>query len=140
MRKVYVPNKKLYKDYYCGHGHIPVFEGKIRQRGYGIGNILSGLFRSAMPLLKNLGKKVGSELLKGGKDVIGDVLSGQSIKSSLKKRSLERAKRFFNNEIPMAGHSYLSIDRRNLKRKRNSNKRKSPNKKRHCRKQKDIFD
>jgi hypothetical protein len=135
MRKLYVPNKKLYRDYYCGHGHIPVFEGKIRQEGYGIGNILGGLFRSAMPLLKNIGKKVGSQLLQGGKDVLEDVLAGENIKSSLKKRAMERAKKLLKNDPTIEGHSYY-----NNKRKRT---RSTPNKsrKRRChRKKKDIFD
>lgn len=137
MRKLYVPNKTLYRDYYCGHGYIPVFEGKMRQEGYGIGNVLGGLFRSAMPLLKTIGKKVGSELLKGGKDVLGDLLAGENIKSSLKKRSMERARKLLKNEASIEGHSYLSI---NKSRKRKRNSKFVSNKRRHCRNQKDIFD
>ena len=135
MKTLYVPNKQLYKDYYCGHGYIPVFGGKMRQEGYGIGNVLGGLFRSAMPLLKNLGKKVGSQLLRGGKDVVKDIIAGKRIKSSLKKRGMERAKQFFTNEIPMEEHSYLPNRKR--KRKSNTNKR---NRNRPPRKRKDIFD
>ena len=47
-----------FKDYYVnqiGHG-MPVFAGATMQRGHGMGNILRGLLRVAMPLIKSVGK------------------------------------------------------------------------------------
>ena len=78
MRVPYTPNRKLYDDYYTnqtGHG-LPVYIGRMRGKGLGI--VLSGLFRAAVPLLK---RGVTS-----GLQVAQDVLSGQNLKSSVKKR------------------------------------------------------
>jgi len=44
----------MYEDYYrsqIGSG-LPVFEGSLGQRGHELGSMLSGLFRSAMPMIK----------------------------------------------------------------------------------------
>ena len=71
-----------FKDYYVnqiGHG-MPVFAGATMQRGHGMGNILRGLLRVAMPLIKSVGKsalkksapvikEVGKRALKRGLDV-----------------------------------------------------------------------
>ena len=98
MKTIYKPNKDLYKQYYCGHGSFPVFEGVIHQRGYGLGNFLSGIFRGAIPIFKRIGKSVGKELLKGGAEVAGDVLAGENIKSALKKRASQRISKFLASQ------------------------------------------
>ena len=51
MRVKYTPNPRLYEEYYkqIGHG-FPVYIGSMR--GSGVGSVLSGLFRAAIPLLK----------------------------------------------------------------------------------------
>ena len=48
------------------------------QRGYGLGGLLKGLFRAAVPLLKQGAKVVGRTALKTGAQVAGDVLQGQN--------------------------------------------------------------
>lgn len=71
-----------FKDHYLrqiGHG-LPAFSGGSMQRGYGMGNILRGLFKFALPIAKMVGKKtlrsgmpilkkVGKKALKRGFDV-----------------------------------------------------------------------
>ena len=71
-----------FKDYYVhqiGHG-MPVFGGATMQRGHGVGNILRGLLKVALPLVKTVGKsvlkksapimkEVGKRALKRGLDV-----------------------------------------------------------------------
>ena len=69
----------------CG-GNLPAFHGVRVQRGYGLGALLKGLFRAAVPLLKQGAKTVGRTALKTGAQVASDVLQGQNIKSSLKTR------------------------------------------------------
>lgn len=69
-----------YRDYYVsqqqqrGGGDFPVFVGARYQRGHGIGSIISGLFRRALPILKSNVKNLGLSLLKKGAHVAGDVL------------------------------------------------------------------
>lgn len=67
-------------------GNLPAFHGVRIQRGYGLGGLLKGLFRAAVPLFKQGAKVVGRTALKTGARVARDVLQGQDLKSSLKTR------------------------------------------------------
>ncbi|KAJ8020741.1 hypothetical protein HOLleu_40415 [Holothuria leucospilota] len=66
----YHNDSRDYEQYYLqqvGNG-LPVFHGARVQKGHGLGNILGGLFRSAMPLfqrgLRRLEKKLSALELK----------------------------------------------------------------------------
>ena len=49
---------------------LPVYKGYASQYGHGLGNVLGGLVRSAIPLVAPLVKSAGKELLlKGAKTV-----------------------------------------------------------------------
>lgn len=66
---------------------LPVYHGSTRlQRGYGLGGLLGGLFRSAMPLLKKGAMTVGRQALQTGVDIAQDVISGQNVKTAAKRR------------------------------------------------------
>lgn len=109
-------NPRHYEDYYLhqiGHG-LPVFRGGRGQRGHGIGNILGGLFRSAVPLLKKGAKALGKEALRTGMAVAGDVLDGRSLKSSVKTRGLAASKRVARKAVS----SVTASSNGNKKRKR----------------------
>ena len=68
------------------------FQGARYQRGSGLGSILSGLVRSAVPMVMPGLKAVGKEVLKGGLNVLGDVVQGRdSIKQATKRRFVEGA-------------------------------------------------
>ena len=87
MRCTYHCNSKRFEDYYStqvGKG-LSVFAGAPYQRGYGIGNILSGLTRSLVPLLQAGGKSLLKEGAKAGVNVARDLLAGQKLSSSLKR-------------------------------------------------------
>ena len=78
---------QLYDDYYKRQsgGEIPVFAGRRHQRGHGIGSLLGGLFRRfVVPFFRDNAKKVGTNLLKTGMNIVGDAISGRNIKESLK--------------------------------------------------------
>ena len=93
MRR-FVPDSKHYEHYYTqqvGRG-LPVFTGPRTQRGYGLGGILGGLFRSAMPLIKQGVKTLGREVLNTGVGIAQDALDGKNIKTATKTR-LHRAGR-----------------------------------------------
>lgn len=72
MRAKYVPCGKIYDDYYMQRGHsgLAYFKGIPIQKGYGLGGIIAGIARSAIPLFKKavlptLGK-VGKSMMKRG--------------------------------------------------------------------------
>jgi flagellar motor component MotA len=100
-RAPYQPDRNKYHIHY-GRG-LPVFHGEMVQSGYGLGNLLSGLFRSALPILtktvlpalkrtavpilKRTAKHVGKSLLKSGGKVLSDVIvHKQNLKKSLRER------------------------------------------------------
>ena len=66
---------------------MPIYRGSPNlQRGYGLGGLLGGLFRKAMPFLKKGAAMVGKQALRTGMDIADDVLSGQNIKTAAKRR------------------------------------------------------
>ena len=86
--KRYFSDSKPYEHYYTqqvGNG-LPVFSGPRNQRGYGLGGILGGLFRSAMPLLKKGVSSLGREALSTGVSIAKDALEGINIKTAAKTR------------------------------------------------------
>ena len=82
---------------------LPVFQGSRGQRGHGIGSVLSGLFRSAVPMLKRGLATFGKHALKTGLEIAGDVAEGKSFKDSARERIvptiLPGIKRFAEEEI-----------------------------------------
>ena len=87
-----------YEDYYlhqAGTG-LSVFAGNRTQAGHGLGNILGGLARMVIPIIRKGGKSVLKEGIRAGVDVLGDISQGQDIKSSLKRRAKESGSRIVN--------------------------------------------
>jgi len=68
---------------------IPYFAGPVHQRGHGIGSLFRGLFRFAMPFIKQGAKAVGRQALQTGIQVAGDVLENRPVKESVKARMRE---------------------------------------------------
>lgn len=91
MRKKYCCDgvRDLYEQYYTqqsGTG-LPIFSGSRGQRGHGLGSIIGGLFRSALPMLKRGLASFGKQALKTGLEMANDVVvDGQNWKSSAKRR------------------------------------------------------
>ena len=83
---------KQYKEFYNqkGGGPIPVFRGSSYQKGYGIGSIIGGLFKSvlpvlkstALPILKSGAKRLGKTALKTGFNILNEGLDGKNLKQS----------------------------------------------------------
>jgi hypothetical protein len=97
-------SRRMYEDYYVHSGSgVPIFVGARGQRGSGLGSILSGFFRSAMPLLKRGLSIFGREALKTGARIANDVADGQSFRDSTKKRVSERINEFVPGLIPQSG-------------------------------------
>jgi len=74
-------------DQYYGHqqkggGDFPVYVGRYRQRGHGLGNILGSLFRRILPFLKSFAPIA----LRTGANIVEDVSSGKTWKDSAMDR------------------------------------------------------
>ena len=78
-----------YVNYYKNQagGGDQYFRGAQVQKGYGLGNILGGLFRSSLPMIKQGAKMLGKEALKTGVGIVADTLDGQRVKTAAKKRA-----------------------------------------------------
>src|SRR5271163_285087 len=118
-------SKLLYTDYYvnqAGNGALRVFQGVRRQRDHGFGSVLSGLFRSAMPMLK----RVGKQALTTGAYIASDLLGGKRFGESARTRVREGIKSFLplenDSEQTGGGRRRKAIYRG--KRKRGVTKRK----------------
>ena len=84
--------KDQYMSYYSEQsqtgGGMPVFRGSRSQRGHGIGSVLGGLFRSALPFLKSGVQALGKHVLKTGMNIANDVVEGHGFEDSFKNRVL----------------------------------------------------
>lgn len=60
-------------------GSIPVFRGARMQRGYGLGGMLKGLFKSAVPILKQSGRLIGKRALQSGINIAQNVMKGNRL-------------------------------------------------------------
>ncbi len=118
--------------------------GVYLQRGRGLGNLLSGLFRAVLPAAKTLGKGIlNSQLTKdiaetakksainAGLNLASDLVAGNNMKTSL-ENNVEAARENMSKTL----QSY--VQKKKKKRKR-TNQNIHPPKKR-FRKMKDIFD
>ena len=110
---------RYYEDYYQRQvgGVLPVFAGSRVQRGHGLGSRFGGLLRSAAPLIKRGAVALGKRALKTGLRVADDVMSGQSVKDSAKRRAKEAGTDFINSLLGGAG-SPPGIRASNARRKR----------------------
>ena len=85
-------NTALQCDYYvnqAGRG-LPHFVGGEYQRGHGLGTVLSGYLKSAIPLLpEEMMRTLKRKALTAGLGVATDVLGGKKLKSAMKDRALD---------------------------------------------------
>ena len=140
VRAKYVPDTKFYNEYYSQHGgsaNLPVFSGRVIQKGYGLGGLIAGLARSvipiltknvtplmsrgikyAMPLVKKGAKDIGKHVLSSGVKEIADVLNNKTTAKSAMTRQKKEMKRKLAEVI---------TDTPRSKRKRKSKQRKKTN-------------
>jgi len=123
-------SRRMYEDYYTGQvgGHMPVFRGAIHQRGHGLGNVIGGLFRRVVlpflrtstkgivPFLKKNKKTFIRNALRTGMEVADDVLEGESLKSSMKKRISKGIKRTADDVDWQTGSGFRKRRKRGRKR------------------------
>ena len=80
-----------------------MFSGRRYQRGHGLGSILGGLFKAAMPLLKKGAKTLEREALKTGLNIAGDVVQGRNIKQAAKSRLKSTGENLLQKAINTVG-------------------------------------
>lgn len=105
MRTIrYYANTKGIHQHYCAQrgGSIPVFIGNPIQRGSGLGRLLSGLVKSALPILK---KTVLPAVVKSGREVLSDVVvKKKGIKQALLDSGSKRIDELFSPKAPVTGN------------------------------------
>lgn len=120
-------NARLYTDYYNTQtgAALPFFAGHNRQSGYGVGHVLKGLFNAVVPLISSVGKTLGKRALRTGINIASDVVQGQNVKESVKKRTREAGRSLINNAVDRFNpRSELNIPiKRRHKRKKISRKK-----------------
>jgi hypothetical protein len=116
-------SQDLYEKYYLGQSGngMPVFVGSRGQRGHGLGSMLSGLFRNAMPLIRRGLGTIGKQALKTGVEIVNDVSEGRSVKEAAKRRVGEGIKRFASDHFTSSQPA--SAKRRKVKRSKTNKKR-----------------
>ena len=109
---------------------MPVFQGSRGQRGHGFGSVLSGLFRSAMPMLKRIGKQA----LTTGAYIASDMLGGKKFDESARMRVRQGINSFLPQQDDVSEQTGGGRARRvAVKRKRTSSR------KRRTKRHDDIF-
>lgn len=80
-----------YKNYYTNQagGSIPVFRGRTIQFGSGIGAVFSKVFKGISPVLKQVAKSAGKQLLNTGMKIVDDTIKGKSLAKSAKSHFSE---------------------------------------------------
>ena len=143
----------MYEDY-CNaqHGHgVPVYHGMAGQRGHGLGSILSGLFRSAMPMIKRGLSFFGKHALKTGMEVANDVVGGESFSDSARRRVPDGINRLASKvgftcqsgsgkrRRARRGRSVSTVRRKKSKRSKSVKSKKTKKKTKKRKKTSDIF-
>ena len=86
--------QQAYLNYYtrqAGGGGLNVFRGGFHQRGHGLGNILSSVFKLIKPLAAQGVKAIGRQALHSGLNAVQDVVQGVPVKQAMKRRATEGA-------------------------------------------------
>ena len=86
MARSGVTPSRVYEDYYMKQAGsaLSVYHGGPMQTGYGLRNVLGGLFKRALPLIKKGATTLGKQMLETGSDILDDALSGKKIKAATK--------------------------------------------------------
>src|SRR6266516_8067534 len=113
---------------------MPVFQGSRGQRGHGFGSVLNGLFRSAVPMLKRIGKQA----LTTCAYITSDMLGGKKFGESAQARVRQGIKSFLPPDDDVSEQTGSGRRRRAVKRKRTIRHKRSTKRRRFLR-ARDIF-
>ena len=103
------------------------------QKGDGLGSFLGGLFRRIFPLFSSGAKAVGKEALTTGVNLLRDVISGRSMKDSVRER-VQQAGTNLTNKAAQKMESMVGSGYKKRKRNRTSQSRVSAKRRKVARK------
>ena len=89
------------------------------QKGYGLGVIFKGIMRSVAPKLKQGLAYTGKCALKTALESLGDVVAGENLKSSLKRRARQNLDEIFNAKVSIR----RKVTEKKISRKRSTKKK-----------------
>jgi len=124
MRKPYCceSSRYMFDQYYArqqkGGGDFPVYVGRYRQRGHGLGNMLGSLFRRILPYLKSFAPIA----LRTGANIVEDVSKGKTWKDAALDRVPETISKVAFGDTNQSGSGFrrkrkkVALKRRTLKR------------------------
>ena len=78
--EAYIVNQTKDKGYFQVGGFLPGFQGAQRQRGFGLGSLFRGFYRTALPFAKTETKLLGTTLLDTGANSMKDVAKGRNLR------------------------------------------------------------
>lgn len=108
----------MFDQYYArqqrGGGDFPVYVGRYRQRGHGLGNIIGSLFRRILPYLKSFAPIA----LRTGANIVEDVSRGKTWKDSAMERVPETISRVAFGNMKQTGSGIRRRRRSNPRRKK----------------------
>lgn len=110
-----------YEGYYrnqSGGGGSHFFQGTRYQRGYGLGGILKGLFRAAVPLVTKGAKTIGKQAARTGISIAGDALSGENVKLASKRRLKEAGRTLTSKALRNIGVQPPKKKKKSIKRRK----------------------
>ena len=79
-------------SYFQTRSGLPAFQGRVIQKGYGLGGTFKGIMRSVAPKLKQGLAYDGKKALKTSLESLGDVAAGGDLNSSLKRIAPQNTK------------------------------------------------
>lgn len=69
------------------------------QNGQGLGSVLRGVWNFLTPIFKSSSKAIGSELLKGGAEILDNLEGGKDLKSLFQEQKEKRIKNLTNMAV-----------------------------------------
>lgn len=130
---------KEYGEFYAQTGGmVPVFSGAPYQKGFGLGNVLAGLMKAALPIVKKGAVSLGKTALRTGLKTARDAIGGKNLKSAFLNNVRDAGSEVLNNSVnyalsPRRGNKSVKRKANTVSRKRNTQA------KRRKRTTKDIF-
>lgn len=117
------PQHSLYDQ--SGSG-LPVFRGNRYQKGYGLGGILGGFFKTILRASKPLLKAAGKRALKGGINVISNLGSGTPIKKAIINETKKGFQDLGKKGVPLLLNSMMTSEESDKVEEPISKRRKRP--------------
>lgn len=109
-------------------GYGAYFSGVPYQRGYGFGSIIGSVVRFLLPMLRTVGRELGTEGLATGARILGDVAKGKSLRNAVVDETSEGMRNIIDRNQPQEKAREL-IGKIQARLQKGTGKRKTPKQK-----------